>query len=118
MFDLIRNKRPDDYAVMSGLLRRLPPDFYYWLIKGPAGGSIASFLYSDPGENDFKTFFGNTINNVTNYPPCTFPPGLMTIYERFNGKQKIVINYTLQLVSKEDLSILENNLLKELLGDR
>jgi hypothetical protein len=118
MFDLIRHKHPDDYAVMSGLLRRLPSDFYYWLIKGPAGGSIASFLYSDPGENDFKTFFGQPVKNVINYPPCTFPPGLMTIYERFNGKQKIVINYTLQLVSKEDLSILENNLLKELLGDR
>ena len=118
MFDLIRHKRPDDYAVMSGLLRRLPSDFYYWLIKGPAEGSVASFLYSDPGVNDFKTFMGQPIKNVTNYPPGTFPPGLMTIYERFNGKQKIVINYTLQVVSKEDLSILENNLLKELLGDR
>jgi hypothetical protein len=99
------------------LLRRLPSDFYYWLIKGPAEGSVASFLYSDPGVNDFKTFLGEPIKNITNYPPATFPPGFMTIYERFNGKQKIVINHTLQVVSKEDLSILENNLLKELLGD-
>ena len=118
MFDLIRHKRPDDYAVMSGLLRRLPSDFYYWLIKGPAGGSVASFLYSDPGVNDFKTFFGQPIKNITNYPPATFPPGFMAIFERFNGKQKIVINHTVQVVSKEDLSILENNLLKELLGNQ
>jgi hypothetical protein len=116
MFDLIRHKRPDDYAVMSGLLRRLPSRFYYWLIKGPAGGSMASFLYTDPGVNEFKSFCGFNVENVTNYPPGTFPPGFMTVYERFNGKQKIIINYTLQIVSKEDLSILENNLLKELLG--
>ncbi len=117
MFDLIRHKRPDDYAIMSNLLRRLPSRFYYWLIKGPAGGSMASFLYSDPGVNVFNSFLGHKVSDITNYPPGTFPPGLMTIFERFNGKQKIVINYTLQIVSKEDLRILENNLLKELLGD-
>jgi hypothetical protein len=116
MFDLIRHKRPDDYAVMSGLLRIFPSKFYYWLIKGPAGGSMASFLYTDPGVNEFKSFLGYKVENVTNYPPGTFPPGFMTVYERFNGKQKIIINYTLQIVSKEDLGILESNLLKELLG--
>ncbi|HSZ24164.1 MAG TPA: hypothetical protein VK766_00515 [Cytophagaceae bacterium] len=116
MFDLIRHKRPDDYAVMSNLLRRLPSRFYYWLIKGPAGGSMASFLYTDPGVNEFKTFMGYSVKNVTNYPPSTFPPGLMTIFERFNGKQKIILQHVLQVVNKEDLSILENNLRKELLG--
>ncbi len=116
MFDLIRHKRPDEYAVMSGLLRRFPSRFYYWLIKGPAGGSMASFLYTDPGVNEFKSFLDLTVQNVTNYPPVTFPPGFMMVYERFNGKQKIVINYTLQIISKEDLSILENDLRKELLG--
>ena len=117
LFDLIRSKRPDDYAIMSNFLRRLPSSFYYWLIKGPAGGSMASFLYSDPGVNVFNSFLGHKVTDITNYPPGTFPPGLMAIFERFNGKQKIVLNYTLQIVSKEDLRILENNLLKELLGD-
>lgn len=115
MFDLIRHKRPDDYAVMSNILRRLPAGFYYWLIKGPAGGSVASFLYTDPGVNEFKTFLGQPVKNITNYPPGTFPPGFMTIYERFNGKQKIIINYTEQIVSPQDLSILESKLRSELL---
>jgi hypothetical protein len=118
MFDLIRHKRPDDYSIMSNLLRRLPSSFYYWLIKGPAGGSMASFLYSDPGVNTFKNFLGSPVRDITNYPPGTFPPGLITIFERFNGRQKIVLNYTLQIVSTEDLSILEKKLLKELLGDQ
>ncbi|HVD97104.1 MAG TPA: hypothetical protein VNB90_02795 [Cytophagaceae bacterium] len=116
MFDLIRHKIPDDYAVMSGLLRRLPASFYYWLIKGPAGGSVASFVHTDPGINKFNSFFGYPIKNITNYPPATFPPGLITVFERFNNKQKIVINYTEQVVSTEELRILEKNLRKELLG--
>lgn len=116
MFDLIRHKRPDDYSVMSGLLRRLPSSFYYWLIKGPAGGSVASFLYTDPGVNQFKTFLGQPVKNIVNYPPATFPPGLIMVYERFNGRQKIILNYTEQVVSKEELILLEQKLRKELLG--
>jgi hypothetical protein len=116
MFDLIRSKLPDDYAVMSDLLRRLPSKFYYWLIKGPAGGSVASFLYTDPGVNVFRSFMGYPVSNLTNYPPGTFPPGLMTVFERFNGKQKIIFNYTQQVVSREDLTKIERNLLHELLG--
>jgi len=116
MIELIRHKRPDDYAVMSNLLRRLPSKFYYWLIKGPAGGSTASFLYTDPGVNVFNTFMGRKLTDITNFPPATFPPGLITVFERFNGQQKIIINHTLQIVNKEDLAILEDNLLKELLG--
>ena len=116
LFHQIKIKAPADYSVMSNLLRRIPSWLYYQMLKGPGGGVVASFLFTDPGATDFKTFMGMTVKDFVSFPPNTFPPGLTIVFQRFNKKQKILINFTKQVISHQELQNLENHFRKDLLG--
>lgn len=120
MIEQIKASVPKKYGNMMDWFRRLPLKPYYHLIKGPAGGSIASFLFSVAAEspNELRSFFGYKVEDAVNFPPNTYPPGFTVVFMHFNGTLKIIIGYVEQIISTEEIRLFEEKISKDLLeGD-
>lgn len=120
MVGQIREQVPKKYATMMDWFRRMPLKPYYQLIKGPAGGSIASFLFSVAAEspNEFKKLFGLEVEDAINFPPNTYPPGLTVVFMHFHGCLKIIMTYIEESISSSEIILFEKMLIKDLLdGD-
>ncbi len=105
----IRDGIPDSYGRMMDWFRRMPLNLYYRLIKGPAGGSIASFLFSVAADSpeDLNRFMGLEVEDAINFPPNTYPPGLTVVFMRFRGTLKVITSYVEQSISTFEVSCLE-----------
>jgi NRPS condensation-like uncharacterized protein len=120
MVEQIKTGMPKNYAAMMSWFRMLPLKPYYSLIKGPAGGSIASFLFSvaSDSHDELKTFLDHEVADAINFPPNTYPPGLTIVFMRFNGTLKIIINFVEQSITSSEIEIFKSLVRKDLMeGD-
>jgi len=120
LVEQIRNRTPKNYAVMMNWFRRMPNKLYYQLIKGPGGGSIASFLFSVAADSPdaMRKFFGHEVEDAINFPPNTYPPGFTVVFMRYLDTLKIIVAYVEQAVSNEEVTIFEKEIRNNLLiGD-
>lgn len=109
---------PKDYASMIGSLRLMPTPFYYQLVKGPNGESLAGMLYShSPAPDNLMEFLGCKLQDATALPPNTTPPGISFQLMNFGATLKIVVQYSERCFSRSDISFLMAELRKVFLKD-
>lgn len=118
LFGQVKIAMPRKYAAMSRLLRLLPTWFYYQLIKGPNGDSIAGFLFSQsPAPDNLKPFIDLDLEDATALPPNTTPPGISFQLMTFAGRLKLILQYNTACFSTSQARNIFDNLKKELLAD-
>jgi hypothetical protein len=107
--DQIKSKMSRDYDMLMKYLRRTPTPLYYYWIKGPQGGSLASFLFTVAADHpeDFEKFGEHRIIDAWSFPSGIYPPGLNFAFMRFKDKLHIMIMYFEGVISEDDVHILE-----------
>lgn len=117
MVNQIRNALPKAYGILQGFLKRVPSSFYYQLIKGPQGKSLASFLFTVAEEHpqELLEFEGLKVLNALSLPPNNFKPGLTFAFMRFNNCLQIMLLYFGEVLSEKEITNLEKQLKNELI---
>lgn len=121
MIRQIKIGMPQAYDYLIKYLRRIPTPLYYFWIKGPNGKSLSSFLFTVAADHpkDLDEFEGHKITNVLSLPPSTYPPGLTFAFMKFNDRLQLAILYYDEVISAEELALLEVHLKLELVsGER
>lgn len=109
----VKNGMPKNYASMIGSLRLMPTPFYYKLIKGPNGESLAGMLFSQsPAPDNLMEFLGCKLANATALPPNTTPPGISFQLMKFGASLQLVVQYSERCFSRSDISFLMSELKK------
>ena len=118
MMTQVKENIPASYGHLMNYLRRIPSPLYSYLIKGPNGKSLSSFLFTIAAEHpkELSTFFGGNITNAVTIPPNTYPPGLTFAFNRFEGKLQIVVLSYAHLMDTAAFEKLEIELRKELMN--
>jgi len=118
MVDQIKSNMSRDYDILMRYLRRTPTPLYYFWIKGPQGGSLASFLFTVAADHptDFQEFLGHKIIDAWSFPSGIYPPGLSFAFMRFQNNLHIMINYFDEVITEAEVSKLEQQLREDLLG--
>jgi len=119
MVEQVKSGISRDYDILMQLLRRTPTPLYYFWIKGPQGGSLASFLFTVAADHpDDFTFFQNIqIKDAWSFPPFIYPPGLGLAFMMFKKNLHIMINYFEGVVSNDELDLMEMSIKKDLLSN-
>jgi hypothetical protein len=119
MRDQIKSGISNDYDILMKFLRRTPTPLYYYWIKGPQGGSLASFLFTVAADHpdDFLKFEGHAIKDAWSFPSGIYPPGLSFAFMRFRNHLHIMINYFEEVISEKEIDSLETHMRKDLLSD-
>lgn len=119
MVDLIRSKMARDYDLLMRFLRRTPTPLYYFWIKGPQGGSLASFLFTVAADhpNDWQQFNGHRITDAWSFPSGIYPPGLSFAFMRFGECLHVMIMYFEEVITASEIDELERNLRHDLSGE-
>jgi hypothetical protein len=120
MADQIKKGISKDYDMLMTYLRRTPTPLYYFWIKGPRGGSLASFLFTVAADHpdDFMKFDGHTIKEAWSFPPGIYPPGLNFAFMRFRDKLQIMIMYFEEVITEREIELLEISIKNDLLNER
>jgi hypothetical protein len=118
MVEQIRSGTSHDYDILMTYLRRTPTPLYYFWIKGPQGGSLASFLFTVAADHpdDFMTFNNHSIKDAWSFPSGIYPPGLNFAFMRFRDKLHIMIMYFEEVISEKEIAVLEGSIKKDLLS--
>ena len=116
MITQVKEKIPTAYGHLMNYLRRIPSPLYSYLIKGPNGKSLSTFLFTVAAEHpkELTTFFGGNITNALTVPPNTYPPGLTFAFNRFEGKIQIIVLSYSHIMDQKAFDRLENRLRIEL----
>jgi hypothetical protein len=119
MVEQIKSGMSRDYNILMTFLRRTPTPLYYFWIKGPQGGSLASFLFTVAADHpdDFLKFEGHDIKDAWSFPSGIYPPGLSFAFMRFQGKLHIMIMYFEDVISTKEIDQLEADIKRDLLND-
>ncbi len=117
MVDQIKSGIAKDYDILMKFLRRTPTPLYYFWIKGPQGGSLASFLFTVAADHpgDFLEFQGHTIKDAWSFPSGIYPPGLNFAFMRFKGNLHIMINYFQAVISETEIDQIEMDIKMDLI---
>ena len=117
MVDQIKSGTSRNYDILMKFLRRTPTPLYYFWIKGPQGGSLASFLFTVAADHpeDFKVFGGHPIIDAWSFPSGIYPPGLSFAFMRFKSNLHIMINYFEEVITEKEIDLLEKQLKEDLL---
>jgi NRPS condensation-like uncharacterized protein len=120
MVEQIKSGMSRDYDILMTYLRRTPTPLYYFWIKGPQGGSLASFLFTVAADhpNDFLKFEGHNIKDAWSFPSGIYPPGLSFAFMRFQEKLHIMIMYFEDVISEKEIDQLEMHIKQDLLTER
>lgn len=118
MIDQIKSKMFSDYDILMNYLRRTPTSLYYFWIKGPQGGSLASFLFTVAADHpdDFTQFGGCQIKDSWSFPSNIYPPGLTFAFMRYRDCLHLMILYFDDVLTVNELDILEQRLKYELIN--
>lgn len=116
MVGQIRSRMFADYDILMNYLRRTPSPLYYFWIKGPQGGSLASFLFTVSADHphDFTHFAGHTIKDSWSFPSNIYPPGLTFAFMRYRDCLHLMILYFDDVLTTTELDRLEQKIRSEL----
>ena len=119
MASQIKNGIPQKYTTFLNMMRHAPLWLYYFLIYNTNKGVFASFLYTSTGDNfnDLASLFGEPIRNINLIPALTFPPGLTFVFLKHHDKLNINIAYSPDIISHNELHLIEQKLTEILLAD-
>lgn len=119
MVELIKSKMSRDYDILMRFLRRTPTPLYYFWIKGPQGGSLASFLFTVAADHpaDFLKFNDHVIKDAWSFPSGIYPPGLSFAFMRFKNNLHVMIMYFEEVISEAEVDMLEKQIRTDLLSD-
>jgi hypothetical protein len=119
MVEQIKSGMSKDYDILMTFLRRTPTPLYYFWIKGPQGGSLASFLFTVAADHpdDFLKFEGHNIKDAWSFPSGIYPPGLSFAFMRFQRKLHLMIMYFEDVISAEGIDQLEADIKQDLLNN-
>ena len=115
----IKDGIPQKYSMFLNMMRHIPLWLYYFLISRTGKGVFASFLYTSTGDNfnDLKSLFGETIRSINMIPALTFPPGLTFVFLKHDDELHVNIAYSADIISNNDLLLIEQKLNGILLAD-
>lgn len=118
MVEQVKTSMSRDYDILMRYLRRTPTPLYYFWIKGPQGGSLASFLFTVAANHpdDFVSFQNHSIVDAWAFPSGIYPPGLGFAFMRFKNNLHIMVNYFEGVVSEEEINQIEYGLRIDLLS--
>ncbi len=110
---------PQKYTLFLNMMRHIPLWLYYFLVSRTGKGVFSSFLYTSTGDNfnDLKSLFGEPLNKLTMTPALTFPPGLTFVFLKHDQAVDINIAYSPEIISHNELLLIEQKL-KEILLNR
>jgi hypothetical protein len=117
MVEQIRSRMFADYDILMNYLRRTPSPLYYYWIKGPQGGSLASFLFTVAADHpdEFTTFAGHSITDSWSFPSNIYPPGLTFAFMRYRDWLHLMILYFDDVLTTSELDQLEKKIRHELI---
>jgi len=117
MVNQIRDSLPKAYGLLQSFLKRVPSSFYYQLIKGPQGKSLASFLFTVAEEHpqELLEFEELKVLNALSLPPNNFKPGLTFAFMRFNKCLQIMLLCFDEVLSEKEITTLERQMKHELI---
>lgn len=112
----IKDGIPQRYTMFLNMMRYVPLWLYYFLISRTGKGVFASFLYTSTGDNfnELRSLFGESVKNITMIPALTFPPGLTFVFLKHDEALNINIAYSPEIISNNELILIEERL-RELL---
>ena len=115
----IKDAIPQKYTMFLNMMRHIPLWLYYFLINRTGKGVFASFLYTSTGDNfnNLKSLFGETIRNINMIPALTFPPGLTFVFLKHDDELNINIAYSPDIISNNELHLIEEKIKEILLAD-
>ncbi len=119
MTSQIKDKMPQKYTMFLNMMRHIPLWLYYFLISRTGEGTFASFLYTSTGDNfnELISLFGEPLRDLTMMPALTFPPGLTFVFLKHDDKLNINIAYSPDIISNNDLHLIEEKLKETLLAE-
>ncbi len=112
----IKDGMPQRYTMFLNMMRYVPLWLYYFLISRTGKGVFASFLYTSTGDNfnELRSLFGEPVKNIIMIPALTFPPGLTFVFLKHDEALNINIAYSPDIISNNELILIEERL-RELL---
>jgi len=116
MAEQLKVEMPKKYNVLLNSMRRIPLSLYHFLTTRSSKGVVSSFLYSSAGEDmwDMNTLMANPTDDILIIPPLINPPGLTFSFLRHNNSLKMNIVYSKNVISDDELKLMEKQI-KELL---
>jgi len=119
MTEQIKDRMPQKYSMFLDMMRHIPLWLYYFLISRTGEGTFASFLYTSTGDNfnALKSLFGEPLSDLALIPALTFPPGFTFVFLKHDDELNVNIAYSPDVVSDNDLHLIEQNLKGLLLAD-
>ena len=119
MTSQIKEGIPQKYTMFLNMMRHAPLWLYYFLIYNTNKGVFASFLYTSTGDNfnNLTSLFGEPIKNINMIPALTFPPGLTFVFLKHDEALNINIAYSPDVISNNELHLIEEKIKEILLAD-
>lgn len=108
MIHQIKLDMPNSYDSLMYFLKKVPPNLYYYWIKGPKGKSLSSFLFTVAAKHpeSLKELFGLKITDAISLPPNTYPPGITFAFNTFEEQQRLAILYYENVFSSKEIQVL------------
>jgi hypothetical protein len=108
----IADRIPQRYTMFLNMMRHIPLWLYYFLVSRTGKGVFASFLYTSTGDNfnDLKHLFGEPLRDLNMIPALTFPPGLTFVFLKHDNELTINIAYSPDVISNNELHLIEEKL--------
>ena len=115
----IKDGMPQKYSMFLNMMRHIPLWLYYFLISRTGEGTFASFLYTSTGDNfnELRSLFGEPLIDLALIPALTFPPGFTFVFLKHDHELNVDIAYSPDVISDNDLHLIEQNLKELLLAD-
>ncbi|CAN5852869.1 hypothetical protein BH11BAC4_BH11BAC4_10370 [soil metagenome] len=115
----IKEGMPQKYSMFLNMMRHIPLWLYYFLISRTGEGTFASFLYTSTGDNfnELKSLFGEPLSDLALIPALTFPPGFTFVFLKHDDELNVDIAYSPDVISDNDLHLIEQSLQGLLLAD-
>jgi hypothetical protein len=112
MINQLKLDIPNSYESLMYYLKIIPSNIYYYLIKGPKGKSLSSFLFTVAADHpeSLTDLFGFKITNAISLPPNTFPPGITFAINTFEKKQQLAILYYDNVINSKEIKVLINEI--------
>ena len=119
MTSQIKDGIPQKYTMFLNMMRHAPLWLYYFLIYHTNKGVFASFLYTSTGDNftNLRSLFGEPVRNINMIPALTFPPGLTFVFLKHDEALNINIAYSPEVISNNELHLIEQKIKEILLQD-
>jgi hypothetical protein len=119
MVSQIKEGIPQKYSMFLNMMRHAPLWLYYFLIYSTNKGVFASFLYTSTGDNfnNLKSLFGEPVREINMIPALTYPPGLTFVFLKHDDKLNINIAYSPDIISHNELHLIEQKITEILLTD-